>query len=262
MPIQLHRLVSDQGVVAVHANEPQKGGPWPAVVFLHGAARTGKVLYHWANELEELADVYCIDLPGHGASELPKGKPTNLDTVAERVASIVQGPLSGRKVVLVGESVGGLIALKLAGMTGLTNIVGVLAADPPTSSRKLWHVQGNYLKLLAQRDELDGIVTFFEGIFGYDGLDIDGKVYYDVYRQVSRPAVILTGDFHLNPFQNANTVPMCLFDEVDVAVMEIIGNANLSIRELGNSNHLLLSDRVAEARTEILKLLKLCQVPA
>ena len=261
MQVLVHRLVTDHGAVAVHAYEPQKGGAWPAVVFLHGAARTSRVLYHWAQELQDLADLYWIDLPGHGESDLPKDKPVNLDTVAECVAKVVCGPLSGRKVVIVGESVGGLIALKLAGTSGLNNIVGVLAADPPTSSRKLWHVQGNYQKLLPRRAELGSILTFFEGIFGYNGVDIDGKVYYSVYQQVARPAVILAGDLHLNPFSKVN-MPRCLFDEVDLEVLDMIGNPNISIRKLENSNHLLLENFIADARTEILGLLKLCQEPA
>ncbi len=88
----------------------------PPVAFLHGLGATGAV---WAH-LTELVDrrVLVPDLPGHGKSApLPH---YSFATIADAVARVLpDGPL-----VLVGHSLGGVIALELASRL---DVVGVLA---------------------------------------------------------------------------------------------------------------------------------------
>lgn len=92
------------------------GGSGPRVLLLHGAGATAAV---WAPTLAEIArrrarwEVLTVDLPGHGRSDrLP-------DYHHERYAAAVARAVPpGRRIELVvGHSLGGLVALSLAGGT-------------------------------------------------------------------------------------------------------------------------------------------------
>lgn len=87
-------------------------GDKPCIVFLHGAQHDHSV---WILQSRYLAhhgyDVLALDLPGHGASE---GKaPTAVEAMAEQVAAALQ-PLPTTRFLLVGHSMGSLIALEVA----------------------------------------------------------------------------------------------------------------------------------------------------
>ncbi|MBM5815367.1 MAG: alpha/beta fold hydrolase [Cyanobacteria bacterium K_Offshore_surface_m2_239] len=100
-----------------------------AVVLLHGF---GANLRHWRHNssvLAEVAEVFALDLLGFGASDKPpsrlqgeRSRPGAIrygfalwsELVADFVASQVVGPASGRPVHLVGNSIGGVVALAAA----------------------------------------------------------------------------------------------------------------------------------------------------
>jgi pimeloyl-ACP methyl ester carboxylesterase len=93
---------------AAHELDPKK----PAVVFVHGAGFDHSLFtlqsryfgYHGRN-------VFAVDLPGHGRSEGPP-VPT-VEGMADWVAKAMRAAKIG-KAVVVGQSMGSLIALELA----------------------------------------------------------------------------------------------------------------------------------------------------
>lgn len=90
----------------------QSSGRGKPLVLLHPI---GVDSHFWDPVSQQLAERYsllAIDLPGHGASEAPKGDFT-LKSVADIVATLIAG-LCDDKVVLVGCSMGGMIAQELA----------------------------------------------------------------------------------------------------------------------------------------------------
>ena len=81
-------------------------------VLVHGL---GGRWQHWTENIPELAEhgrVIAVDLPGFGRSRPPSGG-CSIDALADAVAELVQR-LSLPKVVIVGHSLGGPIAVRLA----------------------------------------------------------------------------------------------------------------------------------------------------
>jgi len=83
----------------------------PPVVLIHGA---GGMCLYWPPEIRRLSgyNVYAIDLPGHGKSEMCDGQ----QTIGDYAGYLLQwlGSIHVRRAVLIGHSMGGAIALAIA----------------------------------------------------------------------------------------------------------------------------------------------------
>lgn len=108
--------------------------PRPPVVLLHGI---GANLTHWHDVALYLRwwggeHVYLLDLPGHGRSSMPEG-PLTPERLQQLFTSWVDRTLGEQRFVLVGNSLGGSVALKyalehpdrLAGLIVLSPAVGI-----------------------------------------------------------------------------------------------------------------------------------------
>jgi pimeloyl-ACP methyl ester carboxylesterase len=88
----------------------------PCMVFLHGAQHDHSV---WILQSRWFAHhgyaVLAFDLPGHGRSA--GAAPGSVEAIADRLAASL-GSLASPRFVLVGHSMGSLIALELAGRLG------------------------------------------------------------------------------------------------------------------------------------------------
>lgn len=87
-----------------------EAGEGPLIVLVHGF---GGAASNWtlvAPHLVGLGRVVIPDLPGHGGSTAFPAPPETVDPFAERVASL----LDGKRAVVVGHSLGGAVALRLA----------------------------------------------------------------------------------------------------------------------------------------------------
>ena len=88
--------------------DPQR----PCAVFIHGAQHDHSV---WILQSRYLAHhgfaVLALDLPGHGRSDGPALE--SVEQMAERIVQALQ-PLATRRFVLIGHSMGSLIALEAA----------------------------------------------------------------------------------------------------------------------------------------------------
>lgn len=83
-------------------------GTGPDVVLLHGWALHGGMWGPWLTELAGLARLHVLDLPGHGRSRWPPGV-HDLAGLARAVY-----PLLPHSAVVLGWSLGGMVALELA----------------------------------------------------------------------------------------------------------------------------------------------------
>jgi pimeloyl-ACP methyl ester carboxylesterase len=94
----------------------------PVVAFVHGAQHDHSV---WILQSRALAhrvlSVLALDLPGHGRSGGPPA--TSVEAIAEHIA-LALTPLGTPRFVLVGHSMGSLVALELAALLG-TRCAGV-----------------------------------------------------------------------------------------------------------------------------------------
>ena len=84
----------------------------PAIVFLHGTRLSRAV---WMPQLQALGDEFraiALDLPGHGERAAER---FDLDAAVEVVAGAIRDEAAGGKSIVVGLSLGGYVAMTLAG---------------------------------------------------------------------------------------------------------------------------------------------------
>ncbi len=89
------------------------GGTGPAVFLLHGM---GASSYSWRHQVEPLAErfrVFAFDWPGYGRSDQPKGYEYSPDSYVRFLENFMDAH-GVKSASLVGNSMGGLVALKTA----------------------------------------------------------------------------------------------------------------------------------------------------
>jgi pimeloyl-ACP methyl ester carboxylesterase len=104
-----------------------RAGQGPNLVLLHTLRTQLDLFAKVMPELAKYFTVYALDYPGHGYSHIPKGR-YDADFFATSVAGFLDA-LDLRDVTLGGVSIGGAIALVLAGRHN-PRVVGVVAMNP------------------------------------------------------------------------------------------------------------------------------------
>ncbi|MBP6878991.1 MAG: alpha/beta hydrolase [Phenylobacterium sp.] len=236
---KIRREETRDGQIALIAHHTVFASKRPVVVMIHGALRHFKVLAHWHSLLVEEADVVFIELPGHGRST--PVHPPSVDSFAVNILQAIQSALSGRDVVVVGESLGGLVALVMAGMSPAP-IRAVLAVDPPLTTGKLWHVAASLLRAIDRDPDDQYLRSWVSAIFGMSPHGRGDRIYYPVLSGVSIPAHIVTGDLPLLPPRVVRGIP-CVLDRVDRFVIENLYADQIRFHVIQDCGHLLLVDQ-------------------
>ena len=120
-------LMNQGACLKTFTPEPQPDGSKPLLVALHGWLLSGRLWGPMARELGSDWDLWAPDLPGFGDCPRPRGLQPNLASYGRWVAARclerlghqqVTPATSGRRVVLIGHSLGGSIALHAAPFLG------------------------------------------------------------------------------------------------------------------------------------------------
>jgi esterase len=109
----------------VEAFGPQDG---PAVVFLHGVSGSGETYGFLPAEIVDGRRVFRIDLRGHGRSERASGT-YRVSEYGTDVVAVLRSQV-GRPAVLVGHSLGGVVAWWIA-QNHPDLVVAAFLEDPP-----------------------------------------------------------------------------------------------------------------------------------
>jgi pimeloyl-ACP methyl ester carboxylesterase len=122
----------------------------PPIVFVHGAMMGRSV---WRPQVDALSDrfrVVAVDQPGHGTL---RQQPFTLDVAVQNVVDAIDRDAGGR-AVLVGLSLGGYVAMTVAGLypervRGL--VIAGCTREPVGMSRIGFHVYGLSMRLVPER---------------------------------------------------------------------------------------------------------------
>lgn len=146
------------GLSVVTANGGAAGVP---VVLIHGFASDAAVWMFNEDALAAGRPVHAVDLPSHGASGV-RAEATGIDALAAAVRDVAEALVRGGPLHLVGHSLGGRIALRLArGMGGRVRSLTLIAPAGLGSGVNAGFVQG-YLaadRRRAMRDALRMLVA-------------------------------------------------------------------------------------------------------
>lgn len=241
-------IATSAGRIALYHEEAALASTRPLVLFIHGALRSAATLLEWHQVLSPKYDVMYADLPGHAAS--PAEGAFTIQSIADRFRQVIKGSLAQRRVVVIGESIGGVVAAAL-GDGSVPQVCGVIAADPPLATAKQWPVQMSFSPLLAKAPEAAFIHQFAADVFGImAGGRIEERTYYDHVRSLSVPALILTGDVPLWPRESKADVP-CLLDDADLHIIGSFGNRHIAVEKIKDRGHLLLFKASEDCRARI-----------
>ncbi|HSV83805.1 MAG TPA: alpha/beta fold hydrolase [Ramlibacter sp.] len=173
-----------------------RGDGDPAIVFVHGY---GCALADWDAPVAQLSRHFtcvALDLPGHGESPLPQ-QPT-LQALADAV-NAVRASIGGRKVVLVGHSLG-------------TRVINDAYLQQPEGVAGLVFVDGRYYE--GQPDEVVARMASFIDRAGFAGFI--AQAFQGMFTERSDPALrdrITTRVLQLDPvFGRAILLESVLWD--------------------------------------------------
>lgn len=117
---------ADDGVILRADTWGTEGNP--AVILLHGGAQTR---HSWKRTARRLADLgfyaVALDLRGHGESDWSRQAPYTLDRYVADLNGVAAAV--GKKPVLIGASLGGLISILYAGANGKQAASAVVLVD-------------------------------------------------------------------------------------------------------------------------------------
>jgi pimeloyl-ACP methyl ester carboxylesterase len=129
----------------------RSGGNKPPVVLVHGITDDGLCWSPVAEVLSGDYDVLMVDLRAHGKSDAPQDG-YNLPTMATELSELITG-LGLKDPVVLGHSLGAVVAMTLAGLTpDLPR--AIILEDPPT----FWRVASPSLEDANSRA---GMLTWF-----------------------------------------------------------------------------------------------------
>jgi len=110
----------------VHIEYRMFGKGDPAIVLIHGWATDANYWNAQFNPLKAKYTVVPIDLAGHGASTRSRTD-WSMDKYGEDVATVVR-QIPNSRVILVGHSMGGTVALEAAPLIG-DRVIGIIVVD-------------------------------------------------------------------------------------------------------------------------------------
>lgn len=127
-----------------------RGQGEPALVFVHCGNCRKEI---WSETLDAFAGerrVVAMDLPGYGESDAAGRERFTIESYGADVAALVE-QLGLQRIVLVGNSLGGPIALEVARSVGPARVAGVVAVDTLQNVEAVWPEENWRRRLEAYR---------------------------------------------------------------------------------------------------------------
>jgi pimeloyl-ACP methyl ester carboxylesterase len=212
------------------------------VAILPGFCRSSPQLAFWKDILH--ADVRLFDLPHHnGAPALDA--PTLADLADHYMSRI------SPDTIVVGESLGGLIALQMA-----ASGYRAVAIDPPLSTAKLWVLHGVLTHVLARNLSVPWMAPFVDTYFGVKiGRPPETRTYWPLLDAATSPVQIIAATEPLWPIRPINPTPAntpSVLDEIDA--YHLARHPNVRFRSV-EGPHTLLTEAVDAVKPALIEAL-------
>ncbi|MGK2857498.1 MAG: alpha/beta fold hydrolase [Thermoanaerobaculia bacterium] len=177
-------------------------GTGPAVVLVHGANDQSGL---WKGTIEALKDghkVVVLDLPGHGESA-PASGPLEFETLLGGMRAVIDKECPNEKVILVGNSLGGWLAMLWA-LENPQRTAGVVLEN---AGGVAIDYKGPSL-LPKNRDEARTVV---EAVLGPSGPPVPGYVLDDLVRRAPSSQVARLASVDVTPYLLDSKLPSVTF---------------------------------------------------
>lgn len=209
----------------------------PLVLLLHGAFEKHKKLLPWSETWAAHYDVALADLPGHGQSAPPAT--ISFDSYIEELRWLVGEHYAARRVVVVGDSFGGLLGIAL-GNAPPANLAGVVALDPLLSTAKQWSIL-DLLPRILDNQPPDGFRRLFAShIMGMSENPPENRDYAFYVVGARVPVMVLTGTEALG--EKRDVAGPSLLDDADRAFLR----RHVTLGVIPDVGHQLVLQRPAE----------------
>lgn len=177
--------MAGEETVHAHGLACRVAGEGRGLLFIHGWAMSGRVWRYQTGHFSRSFRTVAVDLPGHGDS--PAASPFSIADAAEQCAALVRD--LPPKVVVVGWSLGSMVALRVASLVPEALAAVVLVGGTAKFSAAPGYdfgldpgeVRGMDLRL--RRDFVGTMTSFFRGMFA------EGEVAPDLYHRIARDVV-------------------------------------------------------------------------
>ncbi|WP_309646476.1 alpha/beta hydrolase, partial [Phenylobacterium sp.] len=212
------------------------------LLVIPGAFRNAESIAPFADSIASYAGTVSTSLPGFGGSS-PLTR-NNVASFAENYLEALIRLYRDRRITIVGESLGGLVAFNLAQIAPAGLKARVIALDPPLSTGKLWPVQQVLAQTFARQPSYKPLDEFARDIFG---LSRDGAIadltYFHLLEDVGVPVEVATGTVPLFPVRDPNIRP-CLIDQTDVHILSAL--KHVRVHSIAGADHVLVESAPGE----------------
>lgn len=201
----------------------------PIVLVITGAWAQPNDMIMTSKVVAPAWDAAVMRLPGNGTPELAE---TSVPAWSRAVGELVDITFVGRPVVLVGLSIGALVALGVRSPL----VRRIIALEPPLVMRKLWPM----LDALREkwRDE-PASRRFVETVFGVTGTAVETRVYFDLFDGDLPPVDVVVGAEPLYPERATGRYPSFV-DEPERAWLAARPGVSLTVAPgAGHNIHVL-----------------------
>ncbi len=238
-----YRVETSVGEVWFYGRPGLRERSRPTILMLHGAFGTAHGLIGWFDHLEPHADLLLASLPRHGGA--PALTRPGVGGYVSAFAEAIRLALPDRPLLVVGQSLGGLVALGLAGHGH-----PVVAFDPFLTTAKLWPVGATIRRMQARGESYDE--TFVEEVFGFRAGRVVDRDRRNLVARLAAPTLVAAGTVPLRPPRDLEHAPS-LLDEEDRALL--ISNPRVRFVAFEGLGHTLMEDAPDRSRDLILEAL-------
>lgn len=123
-----------EGIFGVYFSKPPEEADSPVLVCLHGGGFSALSWALFSTEITSIIHCQClaIDFRGHGKTQTEDDDDLSAETLSKDIGLVIEKLYEGQqppRIILIGHSMGGAIAVHIANMNLIPSLVGIIVID-------------------------------------------------------------------------------------------------------------------------------------